>query len=299
MDAESIAWLNGEFLPLKDAALSVLDAGVTTGASVTERLRTFCHQPFLLDEHLTRLNWSAEAAFVRLREPIDNVRSLVEEVVQRNGSLLDDADDFSISVFATDGVGAQPTLCVYSTPIPAEAYASGYDSGVALATPDVAALPRNVLSPQIKTRSRLHWHIADRRAESIEPGAKALLVDHEGFVTETSTGNLFVVRDRSLLTPRRDRTLAGISQRYVGTLAEKLGFQVAETDLRVDDVLIADEAFLTSSVYCMLPVVRLNRSPVGSGVPGQPFRAILSAWSEGVGVDIGAQMCRMAAEQTR
>ncbi len=299
MHDATIAWLNGRFLPLREASLSVLDAGVTTGASVTERLRTFRHQPFLLDEHLIRLKESAEAAFVRLREPIDRVRSLVEEVVQRNRSLLDDADDFSVSVFATDGIDSQSTLCVHCTPIPAETYASHFDTGMALVTPGVAALPSAVLPPHIKTRSRLHWHIADRLAERMESGAKALLVDHDGLVTETSTGNLFVVRGKSLLTPRRDRTLAGISQRFVARLAEELGFQVAEGDLRVDDILAADEAFLTSSVYCMLPVVRLNRSPIGSGNPGRAFQAILTAWSERVGVEIAAQMRRMAAEQKR
>jgi branched-subunit amino acid aminotransferase/4-amino-4-deoxychorismate lyase len=299
MSADPIAWLNGRYLPLRQASLSVLDAGVTSGASVTERLRTFRHKPFLLEEHLVRLQASADAAFVRLRVPIENVRSIVNDVVLRNAASLSTGDDLSISVFATAGVDSQPTLCVHAAPLPAEQYAARHDVGVALVTPTVAAIPRDALSPQIKTRSRLHWHIADQLAQRTEVDAKALLVDHEGLVTETSTGNVFAVRGNSLLTPRRDRTLAGVSQAYVMRLAETLGYDVAETDLRVDDLLAADEAFLTSSVYCMLPVIRLNRSPVGSGEPGPTFRAILTAWSGEVGVDIANQMLRMAAERKR
>ncbi|MBA3315183.1 MAG: aminotransferase class IV [Planctomycetaceae bacterium] len=294
MHAESIAWLNGRFLPLKDASLSVFDAGVTSGASVTERLRTFRHQPFLLDEHLDRLCAAANAAFVPLREPTEGMRSIIHHVVEGNAANLPTEHDLAISVFATDGVAGEPSLCVHAAPISAPQYANSYELGIALTTPNLLAMPGDVLSPQIKTRSRLHWHIADRQADRIETGSKALLVDRENYITETSTGNVFIVRGRQLMTPRRTRTLHGISQAYMMRLAADLTLSVAEADLRVDDVLSSDEAFVTSSIYCVLPVVRLNQGRIADGKPGGVFREVLAAWSERVGVDIAGQMWRMA-----
>ncbi|HEX6985087.1 MAG TPA: aminotransferase class IV, partial [Planctomycetaceae bacterium] len=174
MPAQHVAWIDGRYVPLAEAALSVFDAGVTTGATVTERLRTFRHEPFLLDEHVSRLADSAAAAFVPLRAPPGEIAALIREVVRRNAALLPAEDDLAVAAFATPGTEAGPTLCVHATPIPARLYAEAYEDGIRLVTPPTRAMPAETLSPQIKTRSRLHWHVADAQAERTEPGAKAL-----------------------------------------------------------------------------------------------------------------------------
>lgn len=293
MAAEHVAWLNGRYVPLAQASLSIFDAGVTSGASVTERLRTFRHEPFLLDEHVARLAASAEAAFVPLRLPPDEVAALTREVVARNATMIAAEDDLAVSVFATAGTDREPTLCIHAAPIPAIQYADGYDRGLALVTPLTRALPADSLSPHIKTRNRLHWHIADAQAGRVEAGAKALLLDADGFVTENATGNLFVVTPdgRRILTPRRSTTLDGISRAFAVTLLPRA---VEEADLRADEVAAASEAFVTSSVYCVQPVTRLNgvRMEVGP-----VYRKLLRDWSDRVGVDIAAQMRRMAGER--
>jgi branched-subunit amino acid aminotransferase/4-amino-4-deoxychorismate lyase len=214
----------------------------------------------------------------------------VFEVVQQNAASVAADADLVISVFATAGVADSPTLCVATFPIPAADYADAYERGIALAVPPTMAMSADVISPHIKTRNRLHWHISDRQADELDRGASALLVDRDGFVTETASGNLFVVRGRKLLTPRRQGTLRGISQAYLTDLASDQNLETTEVNLTADDVLLADEAFLTSSVYCMLPVVRLNRCGIGGGRPGATYRMLLAAWSKRVGVDIAAQM---------
>lgn len=291
-----VAWINGRYVPLAEAALSVFDAGVTTGATVTERLRTFRHEPFLLDDHVTRLAASAEAAHVRLPLPPAEIAALTREVVRRNAALVPANDDLAVSAFATAGTAAGPTLCVHATPIAAGDYAAAYGEGLKLATPVVRAIAAESLPPQIKTRSRLHWHIADAQADALDAGAKALLVDIDGHVTETATGNLFVVTGggRRIATPRRRSTLGGISREFAAGL---LASPVEEADLTPEDVAAADESFVTSSVYCVLPVTRLNRTPVGAG-PGPVYRNLLRDWSERVGVDIAGQMARMASGTT-
>ena len=296
--SESIAWLNGQFLPLRDAALSVLDAGVTSGASVTERLRTFRHRPFLVTEHVTRLLASAAGADVPLTQSAAELEMLIEEITTLNAALVPAADDLTISVFATAGTSSGPTLCLHATPLPAEQYAPVY-AGLRLIVPPTRALPANVLSPQIKTRSRLHWHIANAQAAAVDPGATALLIDSDGLITETSAGNLFIVRGGRLLTPDRRRTLHGISQAYVKQLAAEVGLETLEADLRPSDIEDADETFLSSSVSCLLPVLRINQTSIGNNRPGLIYGQLLAAWSAAVGVDIAMQMVRMAAEQRR
>ncbi len=289
-----IAWLNDRFLPGEQAALSVFDAGVTAAAGVTERLRTFRHEPFLLAEHLARLAASAEAAFVPWAMTPAELDGLVREVVRRNAASVDPADDLAVSVFATAGTETGPTLCIHAAPIPARLYANAYDRGLSLVVPPTRAMPAETLSPQIKTRSRLHWHIADAQADRIEPGAKALLVDADGFVTETAAGNLFVVRRGELATPRLESTLHGISQSYVIDLARSIGLRCDEADLTPEAVAAADEAFVTSSVSCLLPVGRINRADIADRRPGPVYSDLLAGWSDAVGVDVAGQMRRMA-----
>jgi branched-chain amino acid aminotransferase len=295
MAAEHVAWLNGRFVPLTEASLSIFDAGVTRGATVTERLRTFRHEPFLLDEHLTRLGASAQASYVPLAASLGEIQDIVRDVIGQNAAVISAEDDLAVSIFATPGTEAGPTLCVTATPITARQYADTYETGLRLVTPATQSMPAETVAPQIKTRSRLHWHIADCQAAQQEPAAKALLIDQNGFVTETATGNLFVSfhGGRRIATPRRTRTLCGISQAFV---LKMLPGVAEEADLRPDNVTAADEAFVTSSVSCILPVVSLNGWGIGEGRPGLVYRRLLAAWSEAVGVDIAGQMRRMAAK---
>lgn len=286
-------WLNGDFLAADEARLPIDDAAITSGVTVTERLRTFQHKPFLLEPHLDRLFASAESAFIESPLAKPEIERITSEVVRRNAELVDDDDDLTISIWLSAGRAGKPTLCVGAAPIPAARYAEGYTTGISLVVPPTRAIAAESLSPVIKTRSRLHWHIADCQAETIEPGAWALLLDAEGFVTETAVANIFAVIDNRLLTPNRGRTLSGISQQYVFNLAKRLGLDIAEANLTIDNVLAAEEVFCTSSIFCIQPVRVINQQPIGTGRPGPIYRQLINAWSQAVGVDIPGQMSRV------
>jgi branched-subunit amino acid aminotransferase/4-amino-4-deoxychorismate lyase len=124
-----------------------------------------------------------------------------------------------------------------------------------------------------------------------------LLLDHDGYVTETSTGNLFVVRGRALLTPRAETTLPGIAQAHVMRLAERNGWEIGRADLTPQDVAGAEEAFLTSSTYCLLPVGAINGARIGTRIPGPVSKMLLDLWSQEIGLDLEAQA--LAAESRR
>ena len=290
MSSPYVIWLNGEILPAGEARLSIDDAAITSGATITERLRTFRHEPFLLAAHLDRLYDSARSAFIDPPLEKSELDEVVRDTVARNAEIIPAEEDLTVSVWLSGGMDDRPTLCIDARPIPTARYALGYSAGLRLAVPATLAIDPRSLSPAIKTRNRFHWRIADRQAEAMESGAAALLVDRDGFVTETATANVFAVREGRLLTPRRKRTLAGISQRYVFGLAEGIGAELVETDLMIEDFLHADEVLCSSSIFCLQPVVRINQQTIGDGRPGPIYRQLLDAWSREVGVDIAGQM---------
>ncbi|NOX54440.1 MAG: branched-chain amino acid aminotransferase [Planctomycetes bacterium] len=307
---EPIAYLSGQWVPISQARVSVFDLGLVQGASVTEMVRTFGHRPFRLEDHLARLQRSLNAVGFEPVPSTDEFQAIVERVLAHNGKLLPASHDLGIVLFVTAGLnrtyvgaaGAErakaPTVCVHTFPLPFELWATKLDHGQHLITPATRHIPPDSLDPRIKYRSRLHWYLADRETRGLDPEASALLLDRDGFITETSSGNFFIVRDNELLTPTERTTLPGVSQKVVAELAVHLGLGYRAVDLRVYDVLNADEAFTSSTPYCLLPVTRLNGSPIGDGRPGPVFGRLLDAWSDLVGLNVAEQIRTVAAERT-
>ena len=305
---EPIAYLNGNFVPISQAALSVFDLGVVAGASVTEMIRTFRHAPFRLKQHLDRLEQSLTWVHIQPNIDIAQIESICRRVVAENARLIPPNHDLGLTVFVTAGqnltyLGSRerqrartPSVCVHTFPLPFELWADRYDTGLHLVTTSVHSLPDDVIDTRIKHRSRLHWHLADVEAKKRDPSAMALLTDHDGFLTETATGNLCVVEGSTLLTPT-SQVLKGVSREVVAELASSLGLSMGSTRLLPDDLSRANEAFLTSTPHCMLPVTKFNDQPIGQGVPGPVFHRLIDAWSKLVGLDIIGQMREGAANR--
>lgn len=326
-----IAYLNGQYVPFTEARLPVWDLSIVQGATVTDMVRTFAGTPFRLEQHLERFAASRRVLGIDLPESDDEISEIVREVIRRTHPHLRPGSDCGVVMFATPGAyagysrfggkatdssvagptapeariddevatlddirPARATLCVHPFPLPFAKFHYWYGNGMAVVVPQVRQVPAFSIPPTIKYRSRLHWYLAEREAREIDPSASALLLDEHGCLTETNTGNLFIVREGQLLTPRAETTLPGISQAYVSELARAEGIKVVRADLTPDYVLNADEAFLTSTTYCIAPLTWLDGVPIHEARPGPVFRALLARWSEAVGVDILAQ-----AEQLR
>jgi branched-subunit amino acid aminotransferase/4-amino-4-deoxychorismate lyase len=301
---QSIAYLNGEYLPLSEARLPVYDLGIIQGATITERLRTVRHWPYLVAEHLARLRNSSQLAGLRLPGNLDPLEEVIEQVAQRNSPLIPIEEDLAIVIFVTAGQAlgesfglaktSRPSLCVHAAPLPFKQWGKAFRDGLQLVVSDIRQPPADVLNPRIKHRSRLHWFIADHRAREQAPGSMALLLDQRGYVTETASGNLVLVRNGELLTPGFEQTLAGISREHVRKLAARQGWRMREADLTPLDVAQADEAFLTSSTYCLLPVGSLDGKRIGNAVPGPVTKMLLDNWSEELGLDLERQILQAA-----
>lgn len=329
--AEPIAWLNGAYIPFREAVLPVYDLGIVQGATLTERLRTVRHRPYLVEPHLDRLiQGLSVVGWEGIPDP-DELTCIIDEIARHNTRRLLPERDLSIVLFVTAGPALgdanglveqiRPTVCVHSSPLPHERWHEGYTNGVDLATPALRHIPAECLDPSLKMRSRLNWYLADHQCRRRSPapacgdealnvspqrqpagGAAtppsapappaALLLDQQGFVTETSTGNLFVVREGRLLTPREETTLPGISQRHVIGLAERQSLTVQRADLTPEDVAAADEVFLTSSTCCIMPVRSINGQPIGRtpvSVPGPITLSLSELWCADMGLDFRNQ----------
>jgi branched-subunit amino acid aminotransferase/4-amino-4-deoxychorismate lyase len=269
-------------------------------------VRTFGAKPFRLADHLARLKQSLEVIDIDPGVPTDELDRVARELVARNHRLLQPADDQGLSIFVTPGTyrsyasgdAGGPTVCLHTYPLPFALWASKYEHGQALVTTDVRQVPPECWPPNLKCRSRMHYYLADHRAEQIEPGSRALLQDLDGRVTEASTANILIYRrDEGLVAPPTAKVLPGISLKAVVELGSRIGIDECERDLRVEDVASADEVMLTSTPFALLPVTRLNGRPVGDGKPGEVYRELLRAFSEQVGVDVAAQARRFAGRE--
>ena len=163
-------------------------------------------------------------------------------------------------------------------------------TGAHLVTPSIRHVPPQCYDPKMKYRSRMHYYLADQEARLVDPDASALLLDLDGNVTETSGANFLLVERGTIVSPTLRNILPGISRATVIELANRLGIPLVERDIQVFSVMNADEAFLTSTPYCLMPVTKINGVPIGDGTAGPIFRRLIAAWSERVGLDIEEQI---------
>ena len=298
--AEPASFLNGQFVPFSRAKLPLYDAGLVFGATVTDFVRTFRLQLYRLQDHLERFCTSCRLAEIPLASSVEDLARIAQELVNRNASLLKQGHELALILIATPGAvpfysgdpqaTVEPTLAMHTAPLDMQRIAALFKTGIQLATPQIRAMPKECIDPRIKHRSRLHWRLAQLEVSRSHTGAQALLLDQDGFVTETAAANFLLVHNDTVLSPPLDSVLNGISLGIVRQLCQELGIAFHERPLTLLDCAQAQEAFLTNTSFCLAGVRRINANDVPW--PGPIFERILSAWSEKVGIDIRAQFLR-------
>jgi branched-chain amino acid aminotransferase len=293
----ALAYLNGSWVPNSQLSISVDDIGFMVGATVTERLRTFRGQVFRLLEHLTRLRGSLEIIGLNSQSIADEVGHAVVEFLKRNGSLIDADDDWSIAAFATPGVAGtgKLTVCVHGHPLPFRQWAAQFEAGIKVVVSDHRQVPVNCWPAELKCRSRMHYYLADREAANRSPGARAIILDQDGYIAESTTANVLVYREgEGLISPPLEHILGGVSLGVMKELAVVLNVPFSMRPLNVDDFRTSDEAMLTSTSICVLPIVECDGQSIGAGQPGPIFKRLLTAWGNLAGIDVAAQAKRFA-----
>ena len=292
-----VVYSNGNWIPSVELAVAVDDVGFLLGATITERLRTFGGRVFRLEEHLRRMRQSLKVVGLDGAAITAELAAAVPEFVAKNAGQIAAEDDWSIVAFATPGVAGsgRPTVCVHGWPLRFGEWVDFYERGLAAVVSDVRQVPDNCWPSELKCRSRMHYYLADLRAKAKRPDARAILLDQEGYVAESTTANVLVYREEEgLSSPPDDHILVGISLGVVHELAGKLGIPFMRRRIAPAGLYESDEVMLASTSVCLLPIVECDGTRIGEGRPGPVFQQLLAAWSEMVGVDIAGQARRFA-----
>jgi len=297
--SKHLVYINGEMFPPDQAKISVFDTAVTLGDTVTESTRTFGHRPFKLDGHIERLYKSLKVSRINAGLTPDEMTAVTLEVLEGNLPHVPPQEDVWIVHNISRGMGAaaaDPTLqrspatiIINTAPMILKDWAGFYNDGCHAVTPFSRAIPTQSLDARIKNRSRLAYTLAEAEVKLVDPQAQSIILDTDGNVTENKGGNFFIWADGVLKTPHARGALAGISRETVLELAQVVGIPTQTTDFQPYDIYTADEAFFTSTPYCIMPATKFNGLPVGDGEVGPVTKRLLQAWSDLVGLDIVAQ----------
>lgn len=262
-------YLNGEFLPLERARVSVMDRGFLFGDGVYEVIPAYGGRLFRLEHHLRRLDSSLAA--IRMDNPLSD--AAWEAVLQR---LIDQhpGRDLGVYLQVTRGTAEKRDHV-----IPAAVDPTVFAMASPVDPPDPALAERGVAAV---TLDDIRWQLCHIKATTLlanvllrqqarDEGAVEAILVRGGEVTEGAASNLFIVAEGLVLTPPKGpHLLPGITRDLILELAAEAGIPYAEASIGVAQLEAADEVWLTSSTREVLPVTRLNGAPVGAGVPG-PF----------------------------
>jgi D-alanine transaminase len=264
---QRIVYLNGQFLPLSEARVSVLDRGFLFGDAVYEVIPSYEGRLFRLHHHLERLERSLSA--IRMANPLaaEQWHDLLRNLIERTPG-TDQAVYLQVTRGAPDKrdhaipQGIAPTVFAMSTPLPPKPSHLAERGIAAITLDDIRWRYCHIKSINLLPNVLLRQEALDQEAE------EAILV-RNGEVTEGAATNIFLVRAGEILTPPKgEGLLPGITRDLVLELAADAALPYAERAISDRELEIADEIWLTSSMREVVPVTLLNGRPVGNGKPG-------------------------------
>ena len=306
--SQRVVYFNGRFVPEREARVSIFDSSLMFGDMAFEITRTFGRKFFKLRQHLNRLYGSLRLLEIDCGLSIDEMEQVTFDTLERNIATESNNMDWQImhdvsrgpldlyrSAFP-DEIG--PTVSVNCWPLITHMgrFAPKYDTGVDVMICAQNAIPAHILDAKAKTRSRMHYQLAQLQAARVDPTAWPVLLDPDGFLAEGPGWNIFLVKDGVLYTPEPRNILLGVSRAVTIELARKNGIPVNESNLGRYEVLQADELFCTATTYCLVHARTFEGQTVGDGKPGPVFQKLTELWKEHAGVDFIAQS-RQLAEQ--
>lgn len=284
--SQAIAYYNGQFIELHQAVVPIEERGLQFGDGVYEVIRIYRGVPFTAREHLNRLEQSAKAILLELPKRMEELLSIIHEGIQKTG-----IQDGTVYVQVTRGNAPRNHV------IPEHAVPNLYlvwKPGV----PDLARQKSEGVS--VITVEDERWSNCYIKSTNLLPNilAKELARKQGGHeaiqmkgddVKEGTSSNLFIVKDGVYMTPVADRSiLNGITRQKLLSLLSEKQVPVKETNVTREDLLQADEVFMTSTTTEMVPVVSIDGHTVGNGKPGPAFQQLYSWFQELVSAECGA-----------
>ena len=298
-----VVYMNGKFVPENEAKVSIYDSSLMFGDMVFEMTRSFNKQQFKLRDHLERLYSSLKYVHIPLKMTIDEMEKACLDTIEKNEPSFTDTDEHRLMINVSRGPLSiyseifdgklEPLVIIADFPLKWTVSGMGklFDTGINAVIPSQRAIPSYLLDAKIKNRSRIHYQMANIEVSQL-PGENnwPLLLDPDGFIAEGTGDNFFLAKDNILYTPEPRNILRGISRKYIFNLAKELGITCVEKNLELYDVVTADEAFMTGTPFCLLPVTKINGMLIRDGQRGNITDSLLAKWSDHVGLKIEDQI---------
>jgi len=269
----SIVYLNDLYLPIEEAKISVLDRGFTFGDGVYEVIPVYHGNIFRLKEHIERLNNSLDEIYIDRPHNMARWQEILRELINRNP-----AENHSLYIQVTRGVSerdhaiettARQTVFAMSRPLLKKNYSAGI---TAIVEEDIrwkyCHIKAITLLPSVILRHKAR-----------QTGATEALLVKDGFVTEGAASNVFIVKDGVVKTPPKDgNLLPGITRDLLVELLLESEIPCEEVTITDKELKQADEIWITSSTWEIVPVVKLDAEPVGTGKPGEVWQQAIKIY---------------------
>lgn len=293
-------YYNGKFVPEQEARVSIFDSGYLYGETAFEMTRTFNGEPFQLRSHLERLQGTLRFLEIDSKLSLDELEQVTRETLARNRATEAADVDWHVrhdlsrgpaemySPVFPEGTGATILISCWPLLRAMGRFAPNYDQGVQVVVSPQRSLPPDLIDPRAKTRSRVHFQLAQLKARKLGP-VWPVLTDEHGFLTEGPSWNILVIRDGVLYSPKSDQILHGVSRTITLEAARRIGLPAQEVDIDQAFAEQAQEILCTATSFGLVPVVKFAGHAVGNGQPGTWYRQLFDQWKQIVGLDFVAQ----------
>jgi len=276
-------YIDGQYYEKDQAKVSVFDHGLLYGDGVFEGIRAYSGRVFRLDQHIDRLYNSAKTIMLKIPVSPDEMKEIVKDGLKVNG-----LKDAYIRLIVTRGIGdlgldpdkcGRPSIICITDSIalyPKELY----EKGLKVVTVPTNRTAINALDPRVKSLNYLNNILAKIEAK-MAGGIEAIMLNIDGSVAECTGDNIFIVKDGRLITPDvMSGILEGVTRAAVMDIARAEGIEVIATRMARYEVFTADECFLTGTGAEIIPVIEVDRRPIGDGKPGRITKRILEKFHE-------------------
>ncbi|KGK98353.1 branched-chain amino acid aminotransferase [Methanococcoides methylutens] len=283
--SELLIYYNGEFVTKENATVSIYDHGFLYGDGVFEGIRAYNGRVFKLQEHVDRLYDSAKAIALEVPISKEEMSEAILETLRKNN-----LTDAYIRPIVTRGIGdlgldprkcPKPSIYIVSQEWGAM-YGDLYEVGLKAITVGIRRNAPDALSPNIKSLNYLNNILAKIEANA-KGGDEAIFLDQNGFVSEGSGDNIFVIKNGKVYTPPTINNLKGITRATAIELLEERGYEVIVGNLGLFDMYTADEIFVTGTAAEAAPITKLDGRPIGDGSVGPITKVAVAAFEEVTG----------------
>jgi branched-subunit amino acid aminotransferase/4-amino-4-deoxychorismate lyase len=264
-------FLNGEILKVEEATIGIYDLGFLRGYAAFDFLRTYNGKPFRLKDHLYRFRQSAKELRLTLAYTDSFIEEIILELIQKSNR-----DEAGIRLILTGGYASDsislgnPNFLIIIEKLPGYDPAI-YEKGIKLITHKFQRQFAESKTTEYKTAIQLQQLKSKKNAFDV-------LYYKNGLALETTRSNIFHFKCNSLITPKR-RILQGITRKVVLELAKPL-YSIEERDVSMDELLMADEVFMSGTSKMVIPVVQIDETRIANGKPGKNTEKLLQKFRE-------------------